>query len=170
VPDIEDHFPLDASEFNDQDGDGIGNNADDDDDGNGIPDNQEDSLVVIPRTTRTPVIDGVYNWSEWSDSVRCDNKGNYLNIGHLILDENGDEAESNSWDSSHWRAMHDGRYLYILATIYNEPFYERFNDSTDGWQDDSVEIFIDAGNEQGLTYDNNGHGLCITANCYQIWI
>ncbi len=155
VPDLEDAFPLDRNEFNDQDGDGIGNNADPDDDGNGIPDNQEDSLVVIPRTNNRPTLDGVFTWSEWSGSVRCDNKGNYLGVSHIIADENGDESERNYWGSSNWRAMHDGRYLYLLVTVYNEPFYERTSDSTDAWQDDSVEVYIDAGNEQGQTYDSN---------------
>ena len=155
VPDIEDAFPLDRFEFNDLDGDGIGNNADNDDNGNGIPDTQEDALVVIPRVNQAPTIDGVFGWSEWRNAVRCDSKGNYIGIGHLLIDANGDEAEQNSWNSSNWRAMHDGQYLYILVTVYNEPFYERFNESTDAWQDDSVEIYIDAGNEAAQTYDNN---------------
>ena len=61
VPDIEDAFPTDPNEFNDLDGDGIGNNADTDDDGNGIPDNQEDALAIIPRTATAPTIDGVFS-------------------------------------------------------------------------------------------------------------
>lgn len=155
VPDIDDAFPTDPNEFNDLDGDGIGNNADDDDDGNGIPDNQEDAMAVIPRTTTAPILDGVYNWREWSDAVRCDNKGNYLGIGHVLLDTNGDEQSSNSWRDSNWRAMHDGRYLYVLVTVKNEPFYERVSDSSDAWHDDSVEIFLDTGFEQGTSYDSN---------------
>ncbi len=38
VPDVLDPFPLDATEWLDTDGDGIGNNADPDDDNDGIPD------------------------------------------------------------------------------------------------------------------------------------
>jgi len=156
VPDIDDAFPTDPNEFNDLDGDGIGNNADNDDDGNGIPDEQENAMAVIPRTTNSVRIDGVYNWREWSDAARCDNKGNFLGTGHLILDEDGDEvSNTNSWSTSNWRAMHDGSSLYILVEVYNEPFYERFNDSTDSWHDDSVEIFLDIGNEQSTTYDSN---------------
>lgn len=154
VPDNEDAFPLDRSESLDQDGDGIGNNSDPDDDGNGIPDRQENALVVIPRTNTAPVLDGIYGWSEWSDSVHCDNRGNYTNTNHLILDTVGDESEDNRYGWS-WRAMHDNQYLYILVKVRNEPFYERFTDSTDPWQDDSVEIFIDVGNEGAQSYDSN---------------
>lgn len=158
VPDIDDAFPSDPNEFNDQDGDGIGNNADPDDDGNGIPDNQEDALVVIPRTNNPPTLDGVYGWREWRAAQRCDNKGNYLGVSHLLIDENGDEIEQNYyWGNNNWRAMHDGTYLYILVTVYNEPFYELESDSTDAWQDDSVEVFFDIGNEKASTYDSNDY-------------
>jgi len=51
--------------------------------------------------------------------------------------------------------MHDGTYLYILVAVKNEPFYERVSDSTDAWHDDSVEIYLDTGNERGTTYDSN---------------
>ncbi len=155
VRDLDDAFPNDPSEFNDLDGDGIGNNADDDDDGNGIPDNQEDSMAVIPRSNIIPTLDGVYNWREWSNAVWCDNKGNYLGVSHIIQDVNGDEQSNNSWSGSNWRAMHDGRYLYILVTVRNEPFYERFSDSSDAWHDDSIEIYLDTGYEQATSYDNN---------------
>ena len=158
VPNIEDHFPLDPSEFADTDGDGIGNNADNDDDGNGIPDNQEGAMVIIPRTNRPPTLDGVFQWSEWRQAQRCDNLGNYLTISHLLRDENGDEAEERfSWWNSNWRAMHDGTYLYILASVRNEPFYERFSDSADAWHDDGIEIYLDTGNEKSTTYDSNDY-------------
>ena len=42
VPDDEDAFPDDPTEWDDTDGDGIGNNADPDDDGDGVPDDEDD--------------------------------------------------------------------------------------------------------------------------------
>lgn len=155
VPDLEDDFPTDPNEFNDMDGDGIGNNADPDDDGNGIPDNQEDAMAVIPRVITPPTIDGIFTWREWRNAARCDNKGNYLSVSHVIVDENGDEESNNWWGGTHWRAMHDGRYLYLLVAVENEPFYERVSDSSDAWHDDSVEIYLDTGNEQATSYDSN---------------
>ncbi len=158
-PDIDDEFPLDPSEFNDQDGDGIGNNADTDADGNGISDDQENAIVVIPRVTTPPTIDGIFAWREWSNAVRCDSRGNYLKIDHLLRDELGTAANSNSrwWNYNNWRAVHDGTYLYLLVTSINEPFYERHNDSADPWDDDSIEVFFDTGNEKNTTYDSNDY-------------
>ncbi|MDC3105485.1 M12 family metallo-peptidase [Gammaproteobacteria bacterium] len=43
VDDVNDAFPLDATETTDTDGDGIGNNADTDDDGDGVSDSQDDA-------------------------------------------------------------------------------------------------------------------------------
>jgi hypothetical protein len=163
-PDIDDDFPLDPSEFNDQDGDGIGNNADNDDDGNGIPDNQENSMVVIPRTNNSPVMDGVFAWREWRDAVRCDNRGNWLRIDHILQDDLGTAAGDWSWQYSDWRAMHDGTYLYLLVSVIKEPFYERFNDSSNPWHDDSVEVYFDTGNEAATTYDNNDFQLIFGFN------
>ena len=163
-PDIDDDFPLDASEFNDQDGDGIGNNADDDDDGNGIPDDQENSLVVIPRVDRAPVMDGVFGWREWRDAIRCDNRGNWLLVDHILQDDLGSAAGDSEWQYSDWRAMHDGTYLYLLVSVIKEPFYERFSDSANAWHDDSVEVYFDAGNEAATSYDNNDFQLLFDFN------
>lgn len=41
MTDFDDVFPHDASEFEDSDGDGVGNNADTDDDGDEMPDDFE---------------------------------------------------------------------------------------------------------------------------------
>jgi syndecan 4 len=48
VADVADPFPLDSSEWADDDNDGIGNNADDDDDNDGIPD-VDDNCVLVPN-------------------------------------------------------------------------------------------------------------------------
>ena len=154
-PNIDDAFPSDPTEYADQDGDGIGNNADPDDDGNGVPDDQDFAMAVIPRTNTRPILDGVFGWSEWRDAVRCDTRGNPLAINHLLQDTQGDEQDLQRWPRSEWRAMHDGNFLYLLVQVINEPFFERYDDSSDPWQDDSIEIFIDSGNEGGTEYDNN---------------
>lgn len=154
-PNIDDAFPSDPTEFADQDGDGIGNNADPDDDGNGIPDEQDFAIAVIPQTTTRPSLDGIFGWREWRDAVRCDSRGNPLAINHLLLDNQGDEQDLRDWPRSEWRAMHDGNRLYLLVRVINEPFFERFDDSSGSWQDDSIEIFIDAGNEGASQYDGN---------------
>ncbi len=156
-PNIDDAFPNDPTEFADQDRDGIGNNADTDDDGNGIPDNQDFAVAAIPQTRITPRLDGIFAWDEWRDAVRCDTRGNPLAINHLLEDTQGDEQDLRNWPRSEWRAMHDGNRLYILVQVINEPFFERSDDSADAWQDDSIEIFINAGNEDSIEYDSNDY-------------
>ncbi len=160
-PNIDDAFPNDPTEYADTDGDGIGNNADPDDDGNGVPDNQDFAMAVIPRSDTTPLLDGIFGWSEWRNAVRCDTRGNPLAINHLLLDTQGDEQDLQRWPRSEWRAMHDGNRLYLLVRVINEPFFERHNDSTGAWQDDSLEIFIDAGNEGNTDYDGNDYQFVI---------
>ena len=160
--DLEDAFPYNSSEHNDVDGDGVGDNADDDDDNNGIPDDQDDSVVGIPYSTNIPTIDGAYGWNEWWDGVRSDSRGNDLRIDHLLIDNDGNrtDGESNSgyyWNYSYWRAKHDGTHLYLLIVAIDEPFYERFGDSPNVWDDDSVDVYFDIGNEKSDTYDTNDY-------------
>jgi hypothetical protein len=46
----------------------------------------------------------------------------------------------------------DENYLYIGARVLDSALY---NDSTNMWDDDSVEIYIDADHNQGTTYDSH---------------
>jgi len=160
--DLEDAFPYNALEHADADGDGIGDQADTDDDNNGTPDYQENSIVGIPFSARIPTIDGAYGWWEWSDAAQSDNRGNYLNINHLMIDNTGlfeDGTASTDWDvisnSSFWRAKHDGTNLYILIAVEREPFFERINDSTNIWHDDTVELYFDIGNDKQESYGDD---------------
>ncbi len=162
--DLEDAFPYNALEHSDADGDGVGDEEDLDDDNNGIPDYQDNAIVGIPFSTRIPTIDGAYGWWEWSDAGRSDNRGNYLNINHLMIDNTGlleDGTASTDWqvisNSSFWRAKHDGTNLYVLISVENEPFFERTNDSSDIWHDDTVELYFDIGNDKQDSYGNNDY-------------
>ena len=160
--DLDDAFPYNISEHSDSDGDGIGDNADNDDDNNGVPDAQDNTIVGIPFSNRIPTIDGAYGWSEWSDASNSDNKGNYLRINHLMIDNTGSEidgAGATDWDllgnRSAWRAKHDGNNLYVLIIVEHEPFFERQGDSADMWHDDTVELYFDIGNDKSSEYLND---------------
>ena len=163
VRDLLDAFPYNAAEQSDNDGDGIGDIADNDDDNNGIPDDQENSIVAIPYSTNVPTIDGAYGWSEWRSANYTDNKGNYLVLDHLMIDNDGTHSDGSTnqyrgyWNNNYWRAVHDGTHLYVLLIVRNEPFYERFNDSADMWQDDTAELYFDVGNEKSSAYDGNDY-------------
>ncbi len=58
VPDVNDAFPSDPNEWEDTDGDGIGNNADPDDDNDGVPDSQ-DAFPLDPTESADSDGDGV---------------------------------------------------------------------------------------------------------------
>ena len=162
--DRDDAFPFDPDEHNDVDGDGIGDFADLDDDGNGVPDNQDNAIVPIPYTDNPPRIDGAYAADEWNDAVSADSKGNYLWIDHLMIDNNN-EFINEGYDVRHrWRAMHNGDFIYLLVMVYNEPFFERHDDSADIWHDDGIEIFFDIGNEKSSTYDSNDYQVLLRYN------
>ena len=162
--DRDDAFPYDPTEHNDVDNDGIGDNRDLDDDGNGIPDDQDNAIVAIPFTASPPVIDGAYAWQEWSDAVSADSRGQYLRIDHLMLDSRGFLIDQDPDVEHRWRAMHDGRYLYVLVQVDEEPFYERHDDSDAIWLDDGIEFFIDVGNEGSETYDDNDYQTLLRYN------
>ncbi|MFQ6073762.1 MAG: hypothetical protein ACE5KC_00950 [Candidatus Bathyarchaeia archaeon] len=69
VPDVDDAFPLDASESLDTDGDGVGNNADTDDDNDGMPDTWETENDLDPLNAADasldPDGDGLTNLEEY---------------------------------------------------------------------------------------------------------
>jgi len=156
-PDRDDAFIYDPTEHNDNDGDGIGDVADTDDDNNGIPDDQDNSVAGIPFTSRAPVIDGAFGWWEWQDAARSDSRGNYLNIDHLLHDAYDILDDQDNLDYSSWRAMHDGEFLYILVQIGREQSAQRWSDSPDVWHDDSIEIFLDIGNDKAGTFGDDDY-------------
>lgn len=156
-PDRDDAFIYDPTEHNDNDGDGIGDVADLDDDNNGIPDDQDNSVAGIPFTSRAPTIDGAFGWWEWQDAARSDSRGNFLNIDHLLHDEYDILDDQENLDYSSWRAMHDGEFLYILVQIGREQSAQRWSDSPDVWHDDSIEIFIDVGNDKASTFGDDDY-------------
>ena len=50
-----------------------------------------------------------------------------------------------------WRAMYDNNYLYLLVEVKDN---SKYNDSgTSWWDDDVVELFLDANNSKGGSYD-----------------
>ena len=92
----------------------------------------------ISRVTVPPVIDGVID-AGW---VSTDEQ----NIDRRILGN-----ISNPQDlSAEWKATWDDTHLYLLVTVHDEDLR---NNSSNWWDDDSVEIFIDADASRGTSYD-----------------
>ncbi len=94
--------------------------------------------AVITQVAAPPVIDGVVDAS-WTSA---DEQG----IDRRILGN-----ISNPQDlSAEWKATWDSTNLYILVTVHDEDLN---NTSIDWWNDDSVEIFLDADASRGTSYD-----------------
>ncbi len=58
VSDVDDAFPLDSTESSDNDGDGVGDNADTDDDNDGLPD-VDDWYSLDPDENTNGILDGI---------------------------------------------------------------------------------------------------------------
>jgi hypothetical protein len=60
--------------------------------------------------------------------------------------------------SGNWQALWDSAGLYFIVDITDDVLV---NDSDNWYEDDGVEIYIDAGNEKETTYDGNDHQIVI---------
>ena len=60
--------------------------------------------------------------------------------------------------SANWRALWDPTGLYFIVEVTDDILV---NDSDNWYEDDGVEIYIDARNEKSATYDSNDHQIVI---------
>ncbi len=100
---------------------------------------------VIAFTSSAPAIDQSID-AVWAKAPT--GAINKVSAGTLPADFSGTQ----------WRAMYDNNYLYVLVEVKDN---NKFNDSgTSWWEDDVVELFLDANNSKGNAYDG--------ANDYQL--
>jgi hypothetical protein len=92
----------------------------------------------IPQTSTAPSIDGSVD-SVWSSATAN-------SIENLILGT----ISSGSDLSGTWKAMWDSTHFYYLVEITDDALT---NDSASSWDDDTIEIFVDADNSKGTSYD-----------------
>jgi regulation of enolase protein 1 (concanavalin A-like superfamily) len=103
---------------------------------------QEADAEIPPAGTPLPVIDGIKE-DVWSASEE-----------HGILNLDADSLPDSPADcSGSWWALWDSDYLYVFVDVNDEDLQ---NDSGESWQDDSVEIYIDAGNDKPNQYLSAG--------------
>jgi len=93
---------------------------------------------VIAFTSAAPVIDQTVD-DVWAKAPA--GSINKVSVGALPADVAGTQ----------WRALYDNTYLYVLVEVKDNT---KFNDSgTSWWDDDVVELFLDANNSKGASYD-----------------
>lgn len=81
---------------------------------------------------------------EWESAVQFDLAGDALLIDRLMIDINADSEDGAPY--RRWAAMHDGINLYVV--VLSDDTGARHADSENVWEDDSLEVFIDADNSK----------------------
>jgi hypothetical protein len=98
-------------------------------------------LTDFAHAATPPRIDGVLESAEWGDAALYEVQKTLLG------------AASSARDlSAIWSASWDEAALYVSAIVKDERIV---GDSSASWQDDSVELYLDADNSRGERYD--GH-------------
>ncbi len=92
----------------------------------------------IVETTTAPTIDGSVD-GVWAST-------NSYSIANIIIGTVTDDSDL----SGTWRALWDSTNLYYLVEVTDDTLN---NDSNNAWDDDSVELYIDADNSKGTSYD-----------------
>ncbi|WP_459191298.1 sugar-binding protein [Halosimplex sp. J119] len=91
----------------------------------------------IAKTASAPTIDG--DDDGWSEATTHE-------FRHVIQGTVDGERDL----SGGWRARWDGEALYVLVDVTDD---QRSTDSADHYDDDSVEVYVDADNSGGNSYD-----------------
>ncbi|NQZ97652.1 MAG: LamG domain-containing protein, partial [Myxococcales bacterium] len=115
-----DAFPYDPTEWNDTDGDGVGNNADLDNDGDGMPDSYELLYQLDPMNAADALADtdgdGMGNFEEYRQGTDPRDDIVYGNSGTWYFDEGaGTTAVDSSAYANHGGLV--GAPLWIQGTI-----------------------------------------------------
>ena len=99
-------------------------------------------------------------YDEWGKAADNDSYGNYLALENLLIDNTGSCSDDNYYcynNYMHFQMLHDGEYLYVKIAVEGEQLENWFNDSTDAWQDDSVELYFDVGYDRLDAYGDNDY-------------
>ncbi len=73
-------------------------------------------------------------------------------------------ADDNKDASIKFAVCADNKYLYVGAEITDEKVRSGENTACDVWNDDSIEVYIDAGNDKANSYDVNDAQITVGAD------
>jgi VCBS repeat-containing protein len=93
----------------------------------------------VTETDTAPTIDGTLD-AVWSSAP-------VYAMSNVLLGS----ASSDSDLSGNWRAMWDSSNLYVYVSVLDDT--DVHDTANNPWDDDSVEIYIDADNSKGTSYD-----------------
>ncbi|HEX7072177.1 MAG TPA: sugar-binding protein [Rhodothermales bacterium] len=106
-------------------------------DGRGLP----ESPLEIPFTSTPPTVDGTIE-AAWNDAVT-------VTLDNVVADFPPIDAADFAATA---HVMWDTQRLYALYEVTDQ---SKYNTSSATWQDDSVELYVDGGNEKTGSYDAN---------------
>lgn len=98
--------------------------------------------VEIPAAgDQKPVLDGVVDdvWQLSTEQI-------------MAITVEGDPPDTPEDCSGGWRALWDSEYLYVLVNVIDESLVQD-SAADSGWDDDRIEVFIDADNSKGEETD-----------------
>ena len=139
----------------DDDGDGLSNLAERN--SNTSPFDRDDpgsdlARVRLPRIdpADAPTIDGAYD-EIWDEAQYRDRNGEMLAIDNLMVDRGAVLLDGES--GYRWGAMHDGEALYLIAFTETGTAQTPFGDSPEAFNDDSIDVYVDADDSSLSSYD-----------------
>ncbi|MGE5558482.1 MAG: sugar-binding protein [Bacillota bacterium] len=111
---------------------------------------KEAATVAAQNVSTAPVVDGNLNESNWNINT---------SVAKTILGTPNNTVTFGAlWNSSN---------LYVGAKVLDSSLR---NDSTNAWDDDSVEIYLDANHNHGTSYDSYDRQIVKGYNDTGIWI
>ena len=101
----------------------------------------------LKKVTDSILVDGTQGEPLWSDVVPIELTNNFK-----------DTAFENSNLSANWKSVWDNENLYFFVSVNDDDLR---NDSDQWFEDDGIEIYIDADNSKNTTYGSNDYQITI---------
>ncbi len=94
---------------------------------------QEEIAAQIQRASSAPTIDGLGNDAAWATAT-VHGRNEFNNVANNEPDSDADLSVS-------WKGLWDDTNLYLFVEVTDD---EIVNEDSCGWEDDSIEIYLDA--------------------------
>jgi len=135
-------------------------------------------IVMIPSYAFAgKVIQGIIDAGTYGEIIKCafpntvvidgklDDQAWKYASWHIIEAKDASVPAANNDDASiKFAVCADDKYIYVGAEITDNKVQSGENTACDVWNDDSIEIYIDGGNEKAATYDINDAQISVGAD------
>lgn len=115
--------------------------------------------ISAVASVSAPIIDGTYDTVWNTQATFRDLSGELLEIDNLMIDLGATQLDGQP--DYVWGGMHDEEFLYLVILTDGPATHTPFGDSFEAFNDDTIDIFIDADNSKGNAYDSNDYHILI---------